>query len=185
MNRILKKGVWTAAAASLFLFVASPVLADDGDQKDAKLPKSVASSVHSIFPKAKVIGVEKEDEDGAVVYEITLSYKAGTLVASFTKKGKVVKVEMKDGAKKAKKGEDGEEHDKAKTKKGKKDDDDDKDVKGKEDGAKKAKKGEDGEEHDKAKTKKGKKDDDDDKDVKGKDENEKKDKNKSKKKKDD
>jgi len=44
--------------------------------------------VKSIFPGAKIVGTEKEDEDGDVVYEVTLRYKTGRLEATLTPKGK-------------------------------------------------------------------------------------------------
>lgn len=97
---------------------------DDDDKRDVKLPKAVAEAVKSTFPGARVVKAEKEDEDGEAVYELTLKYKAGTLEATLTPKGRVVKVELKghedDEKGKNKKGDDEDDDKKGK---GKKDDD--------------------------------------------------------------
>jgi len=98
---------------------------DDKDEDKAeKLPKSVAEAVKTKFPKAKVVGVEKEDEDGDVVYEVKLKYKAGSLGVTFTPKGGVVKVVMNGGD------DDDKDEKKGEDKKKKKDDDDDDEKKG-------------------------------------------------------
>ena len=69
---------------------------DDGDEeKSEKLPKAVAEAVKSIFPGAKIVGTEKEDDDGDGTYEVTLRYKSGKLEATLSPKGRVVKVKMK------------------------------------------------------------------------------------------
>lgn len=85
-----------------------------GEDIGEKLPKAVADAVKSIFPGLTVMKVEKEDEDGDVVYEITLRGKGGTLEAKLTPKGRVVKVEMKgeDEKGKNKKDEDVEKSEK-------------------------------------------------------------------------
>ena len=73
------------------------------------MPKAVASAVKGKFPGMKVVGAEKEDEDGKVVYEIKLKAKGATLEAVLTAKGDVLKVTVK-------KGEDDEDDDKGKKK---------------------------------------------------------------------
>lgn len=97
---------------------------EDGEDRGEKMPKAVAGAVKTIFPGMTVVKVEKEDEDGDVVYEITLRGKGGTLEAKLTPKGRVVEVELKAEGKKdddkdgkkgeKKKGEDGDEKDEEK-----------------------------------------------------------------------
>lgn len=107
---------------------------DKGEEKAEKLPKPVAEAVKTKFPKAKVVGVEKEDEDGDVVYEVKLKYKSGSLEVTFTPKGGVVKVvmngsdeddkdEKRGEDKKKKKGDDEDDKKDGDKKKKKKDDD--------------------------------------------------------------
>jgi hypothetical protein len=86
-----------------------------------KLPRPVAEAVKSTFPGAKVVRAEKEDEGGETVYEVKLRYKAGTLEATLTPKGRVVKVELKGGEddeKGKKKGDDEDDDKKGKSGKG-------------------------------------------------------------------
>jgi hypothetical protein len=155
---------------------------EKGEKGD--LPKGLASALKSKFPGAKVVDVDEEDEDGKTVYEVTLSYKAGTIEAILTAKGEILKVKLKGkkedddekgakaSSKKGKKGDDDDDDDKkASSKKGKKGDDEDDDKDEKKAGAKKGKKGDDDDDkgEKKAGSKKSKKgdDDDDDKDEKG------------------
>lgn len=103
---------------------------EDGEDRGEKMPKAVAGAVKTIFPGMTVVKVEKEDEDGDVVYEITLRGKGGTLEAKLTPKGRVVEVELKaegtkDDDKDEKKGE--KKAESGKKKKG--EDDDEKDEK--------------------------------------------------------
>ena len=106
---------------------------EDGEDRDEKLPKAVAGAVKAIFPGMAVVKAEKEDEDGDVVYEITLRGKGGTLEVKLTPKGRVVEVELKGkGEKGGKRDDDKDEkkgEKKAETGKKKKADDDDKDEK--------------------------------------------------------
>lgn len=102
----------------------------DGEDRGEKLPKAVAGAVKTIFPGMTVVKVEKEDEDGDVVYEITLRGKGGTLEAKLTPKGRVVEVELKGEGKKDDDGD--EKKGEKKAEGGKKkmgEDDDDKDGK--------------------------------------------------------
>jgi hypothetical protein len=102
----------------------------DGDDRGEKLPKAVAGAVKNIFPGMTVVKAEKEDEDGNVVYEITLRGKGGTLEAKLTPKGRVVEVELKgDGEKGKKKGEDDDKDEKKAKSSKKKGEGDDKDEK--------------------------------------------------------
>lgn len=68
---------------------------DEG--KGPKLPKAVAEAVKSVFPGMKVTKAAEEDEDGEVVYAVTLRGKHGTLEAKLTPKGRVVEVELEGG----------------------------------------------------------------------------------------
>jgi hypothetical protein len=136
------------AAVALLLAAGGVARADDDKgKKNAKLPKAVAAAVKSKFPKGKVVGVEKEVEDGQPVYEVKLRYKQGQLEVCLTPRGQVVKVEFDDdehgdkkkggeekgdkGKKKSKKGDDNDKSEKGKKKKKDRDDDDDKGEKGK------------------------------------------------------
>jgi len=124
---------------------------DEG--KGSKLPKAVAEAVKSVFPGMKVVKSEEEDEDGAVVYAVTLRGKHGSLEAKVTPKGRVVEVEIEgDDEDEGKSGQKGEkEKEKAKGKE--KEKDDERGEKGKEKGKEK--------EDDKEKSKGKKKDKDD------------------------
>lgn len=97
----------------------------NGEDRGEKLPKAVAGAVKSIFPGMTVVKVEKEDEDGDVVYEITLRGKAGTLEAKLTPKGRVVEVELKGEGKKDDDGDEKKGEKKAEGGKKKKGEDDD------------------------------------------------------------
>jgi hypothetical protein len=109
---------------------------DEDEGKGRKLPKAVAEAVKSVFPGMKVMKSEAEDEDGEVVYAVTLRGKRGTLEAKLTPKGRVVEVELKgdddeDEGKHARKGKKDNEKAKGKEK------DDERGEKGKEKGKEK------------------------------------------------
>ena len=106
---------------------------EEGEKESVKLPKAVAEAVKATFPGAKLVKAEKEDEDGETVYEVTLKYKAGTLEAALTPKGRVVKVELKGGGDDDTREQKGE-HDDDKGKGKKKGEDDDTKGKGKKKG---------------------------------------------------
>jgi hypothetical protein len=127
---------WSAATV-LFLVAAGVARPEEDKKKSPTLPKAVASVVKDTFPKAKVADVEREEEDGQTIYEVKLKYKHGTLEVLLSRKGQILKVDLKGedddkGKKNSKKGED---DDKGK-KNSKKGEDDDK-------GKKNSKKGED------------------------------------------
>jgi hypothetical protein len=103
----------------------------DGEDRREKLPKAVAAAVKTVFPGMTVVTAEKEDEDGDVVYEVTLRGKGGTLEVKLTPKGRVVEVELKGtGDKNQQKGEYDDKNDKkGEGKKGRKTGEDEKDEK--------------------------------------------------------
>lgn len=120
--------VWLCTALVLVLAVSHVRAEEKKKEQSEKLPKAVAAAVKEIFPGAKVVDVDKEDEDGKVLYEVKLRSGKGQVEVQFTSKGKVVKVEIEGGenAKEEKKSKnDKEEKDEGekKSKKGKKDDD--------------------------------------------------------------
>lgn len=91
-----------------------------GEKSNDKLPKKVAEAVKATFPGGKVVGIEKEDEDGDVVYEVELSYKATTLEVVLSEKGKVVKVKVKGGKEADEQGEKNQKGEKGEKNKGEK-----------------------------------------------------------------
>ena len=58
-----------------------------------KLPKAVLDAVKAKFPDAELIGAEKEEEDGKVIFEVAIKVKGQHIDVSLTPEGKIVEIE--------------------------------------------------------------------------------------------
>ncbi|AMV39731.1 PepSY-like domain-containing protein [Planctomyces sp. SH-PL62] len=85
MRMLLLKslGVMILAAAASSISVAS---ADDA-------PKAVVDAVKAKFPKAEIKHVDKEEEDGEVVYELRLQNGADRVEVEVREDGRILQIE--------------------------------------------------------------------------------------------
>ena len=86
------------------LVLAALTAAARADEKEEKipldkLPKAVRKAVKARFPEAKLLGAEKENENGKILYEVALKDKGHKLEATFTPNGKLVSIEKVIAAK--------------------------------------------------------------------------------------
>jgi uncharacterized membrane protein YkoI len=81
------------SVCSLVLLCSWPASADEEKVPLDKVPKAVLDSVHAKFPDARLKGAEKEDENGATVYEVELTQKGEDYEITLTPDGSVVAVE--------------------------------------------------------------------------------------------
>ena len=73
--------------------------ADDKKVPLDKVPKEVMDAIKGRFPEAKVTSVEKETEDGAVVYDIELTHKGRKYEMDIKKDGTIIEIEKQVDAK--------------------------------------------------------------------------------------
>lgn len=64
-----------------------------------KVPKAVREGVKARFPDAKATDAAKEEEDGKVVYEVTIKNKEQRIDVTLTPEGEIVKIEKEIGKK--------------------------------------------------------------------------------------
>lgn len=97
MRRILAFPVACIGAALLF----TAALACNPDEKVPldKVPKKVMDAVKARFPGAELTSVEKETEDGKVVYDIELKHKDRKYEMDILEDGTVVEIEKEISAK--------------------------------------------------------------------------------------
>jgi hypothetical protein len=171
---------WLAATILSAALAGATARADEEKEEKVpldKVPKAVLKAVKAKFQDAKLVGAEKENENGKIRYEIKLARKNQKIEAKVTRKGKILLIEKTIFAKKSK--EEGEDDEKEAKKGKKKHEDDENDKKefkkGKKEEVKKGKKNEheddDEKEGKKKEVKKGKKkheeeDEDDEKEMK-------------------
>jgi len=92
--------VMTAVVASLALFIqTNPTRADEEKVPLDKVPKPVLEAVKKRFPKAEVLGAEKEDENGKTVYELQVKDGDAKMDLSVTPEGGLVAIEKAIAAK--------------------------------------------------------------------------------------
>jgi len=84
-------GVLSAAAAALM--VVSFLSAADEKVPLDKVPKKVTDAVKARFPGAEITSVEKETENGKVVYDIELKQKGTKYEMDILEDGTVVEIE--------------------------------------------------------------------------------------------
>lgn len=91
MTRVLLVAAFTFTCASL-------VRADEEIPLD-KVPPGAVKAVKEKYPKARIVRVEKDDDDGRTVYEFDLKDGDKKVEAGFTADGKFVKAEEEIGEK--------------------------------------------------------------------------------------
>ena len=146
---------------ALTLLGLSTLVAARADEKVAldKVPARVTKAAKAKFPNGEIKKVEKEDEDGRTIYEVTLKDGKRHYAVSLEENGSIVKIEKEIGS------DEGEA--KGKSRKAEADDDDD-DDEGEAKGKGKSRKAEADDDDDdegeaKGKSRKADADDDDDK----------------------
>src|SRR5438067_6333095 len=85
-------------AVAVVGFVAQARADEDKIPLD-KLPKGVVETVKKRFPHAKIEGAAKENEDGKIVYEVTLKEGGKNIDVSFTAEGVMTLIEKEVEAK--------------------------------------------------------------------------------------
>lgn len=97
----MRQVIWslgTLAAAGL-LVLAAGTRADEEKVPLDKVPKVVMDAVKARFPSAKVVGAEKETENGKTVYEIGIKDKDQNIEVTLTPEGKITEIEKEIPAK--------------------------------------------------------------------------------------
>jgi uncharacterized membrane protein YkoI len=87
-----------AATLCLCLFAASAA-ADEEKVPLDKLPKAVVDAVKARFPDAKLVGAEKETENGKTVFEVAIKNKDQNIEVTLTPEGEIVEIEKEISAK--------------------------------------------------------------------------------------
>src|SRR5579863_7813714 len=77
------------------LALSLPVNVRGGEEKVSidKLPKPVVDAVKAKFPEAELVGGSKEDEEGKVLYEVSLKDEGQKVDVELTAEGKIVVIE--------------------------------------------------------------------------------------------
>jgi uncharacterized membrane protein YkoI len=97
MRRIIGCLSVTTVATLLVLATGADSLAEKVAYD--KVPKKVRDAVEARFPDAKVSGVEKETEDGKIVYDIELKHKGRKYEMDIQEDGTVLEIEKEVAAK--------------------------------------------------------------------------------------
>jgi uncharacterized membrane protein YkoI len=87
---------WLVAGIVLGALAGMTARADEGKEEKVpldKVPKAVIDAVKAKFKDAELVGAEKENENGKVIYEINLKVKGQTIEVSVTPDGKIVSIE--------------------------------------------------------------------------------------------
>jgi uncharacterized membrane protein YkoI len=99
MRRII--GWSTASAVAGLVLLAAVAGADEKEKKISldKAPKAVQDAIKARFPKAEVASIEKETEDGKVIYDIELKHEGRKYEMDIQENGTVVEIEKEIAAK--------------------------------------------------------------------------------------
>jgi len=83
------------------VLVATAARADDKDKKVPldKVPKAVMAAIKARFPGPDVTSVEKETENGQVVYDIELKHKGRKYEMDIKEDGTIIEIEKEVAAK--------------------------------------------------------------------------------------
>jgi uncharacterized membrane protein YkoI len=96
MHRTLGRLCLTAAAGLVLLATVAPA----GEKVPLdQVPKAVMDAVKARFPGAKISSVEKEKEDGKVVYDIELKHEGRKYEMDILEDGTVLEIEKEIAAK--------------------------------------------------------------------------------------
>ena len=94
---------WLAAGVVVgFIIVALVARADEEKEKkisEDKLPREVAASIKARFPGAKLTSIEKEKENGQVVYDIELKHEGRKYEMDIKEDGTIIEIEKEVEAK--------------------------------------------------------------------------------------
>lgn len=88
-----------ATVALCLVVFAAPLRADEEKVPLDKAPRAVLGAAKKRFPKAEVVGVSKETEDGKTVYEVEMRQGGKTTDVTLTPEGKIVLIEQEIDAK--------------------------------------------------------------------------------------
>jgi uncharacterized membrane protein YkoI len=79
----------------MFLVAATAVCADEKDKKIPldKVPQVIKDAINGRFPGADVSSVEKETEDGKVVYDVELKHKDRKYEMDILEDGTIIEIE--------------------------------------------------------------------------------------------
>jgi hypothetical protein len=91
--------MFVAAAAFGSLIVFSSLARADGKVDLDKVPAKIMSAIKGRFPDPQIKSVEKEDENGKVMYDVELSQKGRKYEMDITDDGTIVEVEKEVAAK--------------------------------------------------------------------------------------
>jgi hypothetical protein len=94
MRRIL--GASAGGAVALLLVLATGVWADDKKPEKVpldKVPKAVKTTIDARLPGAEVTSIEKELEDGKVVYDVELKHKDRKYEMDIHEDGTLIEIE--------------------------------------------------------------------------------------------
>jgi uncharacterized membrane protein YkoI len=95
---------WLGVSAAMVLVVLGTAAGADDKGKDKKvpldkIPKPVMDAIKARFPEAEITSVEKETEDGKVVYDIELKQKGRKYEMDIREDGTVIEIEKEIKAK--------------------------------------------------------------------------------------
>jgi uncharacterized membrane protein YkoI len=84
----------SAAAIAIALLVFTAAIADDAKKVPLdKIPKAIKDAINARFPDAEITSVEKETEDGKVVFDVELKHKGRKYEMDIQEDGTVIEIE--------------------------------------------------------------------------------------------
>jgi hypothetical protein len=89
-------GWWAVGVGAVLLLQHAAVLARDGKDKKVPLdrvPKAIRDAIDGRFPGATVRSVEKETDDGKVVFDVELTHRGRKYEMDILENGTVVEIE--------------------------------------------------------------------------------------------
>jgi len=93
---------WVCVSLTAALLLLASIVRAEEDKKVPldKVPKAVKEAIDGRFPGADISGIEKENEDGKVVYDVELKHKGRKYEMDIQEDGTIVEIEkeiaMKD-----------------------------------------------------------------------------------------
>jgi uncharacterized membrane protein YkoI len=84
----------SAVAIAIALLVFTAASADDAKKVPLdKIPKAIKDAINARFPDAEITSVEKETEDGKVVFDVELKHKGRKYEMDIQEDGTVIEIE--------------------------------------------------------------------------------------------
>jgi uncharacterized membrane protein YkoI len=96
--RTFRKGLWSVALLGLVGLVMA-ARADGEKVPLDKVPKAVMDAIQDRFPDADITSVEKETEDGKIVYDIELKSKGKKYEMDIQENGTIIEIEKEAAVK--------------------------------------------------------------------------------------